>query len=280
MLGVSRSQVTRWLHGAGIDPLNAEKVDLLELVWSNLLRLYEPEAARAVAFRRQPAARRPSSHRSHPGGPGRGADAGDPRRARGLVRVILYRCFAWNERARRRRARQRRSGFRASSRATVGTTTPIVYGCLYLADREVSGVVEQLARFRGQRLTARCCAAAACRLRSPHSSSPTTPNSSTSTTRPCCGADRLRPSASRRATARSRSRRRYAATADTGAAGIRWWSIHESLWTNVHALRPQRPGAVGHGDQTAGARRSGGRRSRGVPRTSARFLRAPNAASS
>ena len=47
LLGVSRSQVTRWLQGAGIDPLNAERVDLLELVWSNLLRLYEPEAARA-----------------------------------------------------------------------------------------------------------------------------------------------------------------------------------------------------------------------------------------
>ena len=39
LLGVSRSQVTRWLRGAGIDPLNAEKVDLLELVWSSLLRL-------------------------------------------------------------------------------------------------------------------------------------------------------------------------------------------------------------------------------------------------
>ena len=47
LLGVSRSRVTRWLQGAGIDPLNAERVDLLELVWSNLLRLYEPEAARA-----------------------------------------------------------------------------------------------------------------------------------------------------------------------------------------------------------------------------------------
>lgn len=47
MLGVSRSQVTRWLRGAGIDPLNAEKVDLLELVWSNLLRIYEREAALA-----------------------------------------------------------------------------------------------------------------------------------------------------------------------------------------------------------------------------------------
>jgi uncharacterized protein (DUF2384 family) len=50
MLGVSRSQVTRWLRGAGIDPLNAEKVDLLELVWSSLLRLYEKEAALAWLF--------------------------------------------------------------------------------------------------------------------------------------------------------------------------------------------------------------------------------------
>src|SRR6266508_5430582 len=50
LLGVSRSRVTRWLQGAGIDPLNAEKVDLLELVWSNLLRLYEREAALAWLF--------------------------------------------------------------------------------------------------------------------------------------------------------------------------------------------------------------------------------------
>ena len=50
MLGVSRAQVTRWLRGSGIDPLNAEKVDLLELVWSNLLRIYEPEVARSWLF--------------------------------------------------------------------------------------------------------------------------------------------------------------------------------------------------------------------------------------
>ena len=50
LLGVSRSRVTRWLRGAGIDPLNAEKVDLLELVWSNLLRIYHPEAARSWLF--------------------------------------------------------------------------------------------------------------------------------------------------------------------------------------------------------------------------------------
>jgi transcriptional regulator with XRE-family HTH domain len=50
LLGVSRSQVTRWLQGAGIDPLNAERVDLLEFTLANLLRLYEPDAARAWLF--------------------------------------------------------------------------------------------------------------------------------------------------------------------------------------------------------------------------------------
>jgi uncharacterized protein (DUF2384 family) len=50
MLGVSRSQVTRWLRGAGIDPVNAEKVDLLEMVWSNLLRIYAADAALSWLF--------------------------------------------------------------------------------------------------------------------------------------------------------------------------------------------------------------------------------------
>lgn len=50
LLGVSRSRVSRWLRGSGIDPLNAERVDLLELVWSNLLRLYDPETARSWLF--------------------------------------------------------------------------------------------------------------------------------------------------------------------------------------------------------------------------------------
>jgi uncharacterized protein (DUF2384 family) len=47
---VSRSQITRSIKGAGIDPLNAEKIDLLELIWANLLRLYEPQAARSWLF--------------------------------------------------------------------------------------------------------------------------------------------------------------------------------------------------------------------------------------
>ena len=50
MLGVNRSQITRWLRGAGIDPLNAERVDLLELVWAALLRIYERDAALSWLF--------------------------------------------------------------------------------------------------------------------------------------------------------------------------------------------------------------------------------------
>jgi hypothetical protein len=44
LLDVSPAQVTRWRRGQGIDEINAGRVDLLELVMSNLLRLY-PEAA-------------------------------------------------------------------------------------------------------------------------------------------------------------------------------------------------------------------------------------------
>jgi uncharacterized protein (DUF2384 family) len=45
LLGVSPAQVTRWRRGQGIDDVNAERVELLELVMSQLLRLYTPEAA-------------------------------------------------------------------------------------------------------------------------------------------------------------------------------------------------------------------------------------------
>ena len=61
MDGASLAPLTRWLQGSGIDPLNAERVDLLELVWSNLLRLYDPETARSWLFGLNPqlADRRP-----------------------------------------------------------------------------------------------------------------------------------------------------------------------------------------------------------------------------
>lgn len=45
LLGVSPAQVTRWRQGKGIDAVNAERVDLLELVMAQLLRVYPAEAA-------------------------------------------------------------------------------------------------------------------------------------------------------------------------------------------------------------------------------------------
>jgi len=45
LLGVSPAQVSRWRRGQGIDELNAQRIDLLELVMSSLLRLYPAPAA-------------------------------------------------------------------------------------------------------------------------------------------------------------------------------------------------------------------------------------------
>jgi uncharacterized protein (DUF2384 family) len=45
LLDVSPAQVTRWRRGQGIDEINAERVDLLELVMSNLLRVYSVAVA-------------------------------------------------------------------------------------------------------------------------------------------------------------------------------------------------------------------------------------------
>lgn len=50
LLGVNPAQITRWRRGEGIDDLNAARVDLLELVMANLLRLYTPAAAERWLF--------------------------------------------------------------------------------------------------------------------------------------------------------------------------------------------------------------------------------------
>jgi hypothetical protein len=67
--------------------------------------------------------------------------------------VTVYRCFAWNARA----DDDEPDGplwFPRKFQGEGRHDNPDVYGCLYLADRPVSAVIEQLARFRTQRLTA------------------------------------------------------------------------------------------------------------------------------
>src|SRR4249919_2056143 len=45
LLSVSPAQITRWRNENGIDAVNAQRVDLLELTMSSLLRVYSSEAA-------------------------------------------------------------------------------------------------------------------------------------------------------------------------------------------------------------------------------------------
>ena len=47
---MSPAQVTRWLKGKGIDDLNADRVDLLEVVMSQLLRLYSRRLPRSGSW--------------------------------------------------------------------------------------------------------------------------------------------------------------------------------------------------------------------------------------
>jgi transcriptional regulator with XRE-family HTH domain len=46
LLGVSTAQVTRWRRGQGIDEVDTQGVDMLELVMSSVLRLYSPDVAK------------------------------------------------------------------------------------------------------------------------------------------------------------------------------------------------------------------------------------------
>ena len=145
--------------------------------------------------------------------------------------MILYRCFAWNERARPDQA-DSPLWFPREFQGDGRHDNPDVYGCLYLTDREGSGVVEQLARFRSQRLiksmlVRRGLPLAIATLELPDSAELLDLDDPAELRR-----RRLRPS---RVATRDRSITQPQALAvyrETRAAGIRWWSIHESLWAN------------------------------------------------
>jgi hypothetical protein len=146
--------------------------------------------------------------------------------------VILYRCFAWARSA----GETDRDGPRWFPRVFQGEgrhDNPETYGCLYLADREVSAIVEQLARFRGQNLapellTRRGLPIAIAALDLPDRAQVIDLDDPA-----VLAAHELRPS---RVATRQRDvtqpqalelyrRHRF-------AAGLRWWSVLESLWAN------------------------------------------------
>jgi hypothetical protein len=146
--------------------------------------------------------------------------------------VILRRCFAWSRRARP----DEQDGALWVPRAFQGDgrhDNPDLYGCLYLTDREVSAVVEQLARFRTQRLQApllrrRGLPLAVAALELDDGAEIVDLDDPGVLRR-----ERLRPSlvaTRRREVTQSHARALHAA--HPRAAGLRWWSVFEASWIN------------------------------------------------
>ena len=146
---------------------------------------------------------------------------------------MLYRCFAWNEAAGPKDP-DSPLWFPRTFQGEGRHDNPDLYGCLYLADRPVSCVVEQLARFRGQRVTAstlrrRGLPLALCALQLPEGAELLDLDEPR-----VLRQERLRPSmvATRdRSLTQPQARRLF--EQHPRAAGLRWWSTYESLWINV-----------------------------------------------
>jgi hypothetical protein len=147
--------------------------------------------------------------------------------------VILYRCFAWDERADDREV----DGPLWFPRVYQGEgrhDSPDVYGCLYLSDRPLSSLVEQLARFRGQRLLPSLLRRRGLPLALADLELDDRAELIDLDDPAVLRRERLRPShvATRdRSTTQPQARRLY--DRHPRAAGLRWWSIYEARWMNV-----------------------------------------------
>ncbi len=147
--------------------------------------------------------------------------------------MILYRCFAWNARVRS----DRPDGALWFPRLYQGDgrhDNADLYGCLYLSERPLSCVVEQLARFRGQRLSPallvrRGLPLALAELELPDEAGLVDLDDPVVLRR-----EQLRPS---RVATRSREVTQPQARAlyerHPELAGLRWWSTFEAQWLNV-----------------------------------------------
>ena len=147
--------------------------------------------------------------------------------------MTLYRCFAWNARAKGAEP----DGPLWYPRVYQGDgrhDNPDLFGCLYVADRAVSAVVEQLARFRGQRLTPALLVRRGLPLALAElelaGEAPLVDLDDPRVLR----RERLRPSlvATRDRTI-TQAQARAIHERHESAAGLRWWSTYEALWANV-----------------------------------------------
>lgn len=147
--------------------------------------------------------------------------------------MILFRCFAWDAAAQP----DERDGplwFPREFQGEGRHDNPALYGCLYLADRSVSCVVEQLARFRGQRLSASLLRRRGLPLGLAEIELSDTVSLVDLDDPAVLRRKRLRPSrvATRdREITQPQARALHAEHPDV--AGLRWWSTYEALWMHV-----------------------------------------------
>lgn len=147
--------------------------------------------------------------------------------------MILHRCFAWNERAKDHEP----DGPLWVPRLFQGEgrhDNPDLFGCLYVSDRPLATLVEQLARFRGQRLLPSLLKRRGLPLALAELDLDEAANLIDLDDPAVLRRERLRPSrvaTRQRETTQSQARQLYERYTD--AAGLRWWSTYESLWTNV-----------------------------------------------
>jgi len=147
--------------------------------------------------------------------------------------VILYRCFAWRADA----APADRDGplwFPREFQGDGRHDNPEHYGCLYLAGEAASSVVEQLARFRSQRLVAGLLRRRGLPLGLAELELADDAELIDLDDPRVLRRARLRPSqvaTRRRGVTQPQARRLHEVHA--GAAGLRWWSTFEALWINV-----------------------------------------------
>jgi hypothetical protein len=147
--------------------------------------------------------------------------------------VILYRCLAWNERV----APDAPDGALWFPRPYQGEgrhDNPDAYGCLYLSEAPLSCIVEQLARFRGQRLVPALLQRRGLPLGLAELELRDGAELVDLDEPAVLRRERLRPS---RVATRERDVTQPQARAlfegHRRAAGLRWWSTFESLWANV-----------------------------------------------
>ena len=147
--------------------------------------------------------------------------------------MTLYRCFAWNARAKAGEP----DGPLWFPRPLQGDgrhDNPDLYGCLYLSEQELSPVIEQLARFRTQRLVPSMLRRGRLPLALAEIECAPAPRLIDLDDPAVLAARTLRPSsvATRvRAVTQPQARAIYEESRQND--GMRWWSRYESAWMNI-----------------------------------------------